>query len=186
MDRDVCEFVVNRPLLPDWAAVFHSAEEGKDSPIVDAVFAVEGIASVTIQDSTLTIKKADPRDWPVLARELIPHLKAAFAAEKPVISPQVLADLRELPSGGSMREIIESVLQESINPALGSHGGWVKLRDIVDRDVYLELGGGCQGCSASQVTMKQGIETAIRQACPQVREVIDATDHDAGETPYFS
>ena len=66
------------------------------------------------------------------------------------------------------------------------YGGFVRLDRVEDRDVFLEMGGGCQGCSASRVTLREGIEQAIRQACPQVREVVDITDHDAGENPYYS
>ena len=53
-------------------------------------------------------------------------------------------------------------------------------------DVYVEMGGGCQGCAASKATMKNGIEKTIREALPKVREVIDITDHSAGENPYYN
>jgi NFU1 iron-sulfur cluster scaffold homolog, mitochondrial len=48
------------------------------------------------------------------------------------------------------------------------------------------MGGGCQGCASSRATMKFGIERAIKEAIPSVRNVVDATDHDAGTNPYYS
>jgi Fe-S cluster biogenesis protein NfuA len=78
------------------------------------------------------------------------------------------------------------VLESSINPALASHGGWVKLNRIEGQDVYVEMGGGCQGCASSRSTMKFGIERAIKEVAPNVRNVIDVTDHEAGTNPYYT
>src|SRR6266849_3433997 len=50
--------------------------------------------------------------------------------------------------------------------------------------VYLQMGGGCQGCGMADVTLKQGIETMIREELPEVADIIDVTDHAAGENPY--
>ena len=77
------------------------------------------------------------------------------------------------------------VLQEEINPGVASHGGHVALLDVKDGTAYVRLGGGCQGCGQADVTVKQGIETAIRQAVPEIHTVLDVTDHAAGENPYF-
>ena len=185
-DPNVCRFSLNRPLLEDYTLTFQSAAEGKASPLVDAVFAVEGITRLQISNSTLTLTKDSPDAWPKLARELIPRIKVAMGEPSPPISMQVLQDLKDLPAGGDIAETVERLLEESINPALASHGGWVKLVKVEDRDVHLEMGGGCQGCSASRQTMQLGIERMIREALPQVREVVDVTDHQAGDNPYYS
>jgi len=184
--NNTCEFVVDRPVLEGWSVIFRDAEEGLDSPLIDAVFSVEGIDHVKVADSVLTVVKKTDTPWPTLAKDLVPRLKAAFEQDRPVLSMAVMQALRDLPTGGSMEELIKDLFKHSINPALASHGGFVRLDRVVDRDVYLEMGGGCQGCSASQVTLKEGIEKAIRGACPQVREIVDITDHEAGATPYYS
>ncbi|MDC0471643.1 NifU family protein [Acidimicrobiia bacterium] len=51
--------------------------------------------------------------------------------------------------------------------------------------MYLKLGGGCQGCGMAQVTLTQGIETSLREAIPEIGNIIDATDHASGDNPYF-
>ena len=51
--------------------------------------------------------------------------------------------------------------------------------------MYLRLGGGCQGCGMAQVTLTQGIEKALRDAVPEIGNIIDATDHASGSNPYF-
>ncbi|HEX2897905.1 MAG TPA: NifU family protein, partial [candidate division Zixibacteria bacterium] len=84
-----------------------------------------------------------------------------------------------------MREVIEKLFEEEVNPAIASHGGRVELADVEGTRVLLRLSGGCQGCSSATVTLKQGIEKAIRAALPDVTEIIDVTDHSAGANPYY-
>jgi Fe/S biogenesis protein NfuA len=80
---------------------------------------------------------------------------------------------------------VQKILDEMINPAVSSHGGWVDLLDIKDNLVYLRLGGGCQGCGMVNVTLKQGIEATIREEIPQIAGVVDQTDHQGGNNPYY-
>ena len=81
---------------------------------------------------------------------------------------------------------VQEVLDRQINPGVGSHGGMVTLVEVRDGAAYLRFGGGCQGCAAVDVTLKHGVETAIRAAVPQVTAIVDATDHDAGTNPYYA
>ena len=80
---------------------------------------------------------------------------------------------------------IQRVFDEYVNPGIASHGGHVRLLDVRDNKAYIEMGGGCQGCGMASVTLKQGIEVAIKEAAPQIEEVIDITDHAAGTNPYY-
>ena len=80
---------------------------------------------------------------------------------------------------------VQEVLDRQINPSVASHGGFVDLLEVRDGAAYVQLGGGCQGCAQVDVTLRQGIEVAIKAAVPQITQVIDTTDHDAGLNPYF-
>lgn len=80
---------------------------------------------------------------------------------------------------------VQEVIDRQINPGVGSHGGMVTLVDVRDGTAYLQFGGGCQGCAAVDVTLKHGVETAIRAAVPSILAIVDATDHDAGANPYY-
>ena len=81
---------------------------------------------------------------------------------------------------------IQKLLEDRINPGIASHGGWVSLIDYEDGRVFVKLGGGCQGCGMVDVTLKQGIEQILKQEVPEVREVLDTTDHASGNNPYYS
>jgi len=80
---------------------------------------------------------------------------------------------------------VQEVIDRQINPGVGSHGGMVTLVDVKDGTAFLRFGGGCQGCAAVDVTLKRGVETAIRAAVPSISAIVDATDHTAGANPYY-
>ena len=81
---------------------------------------------------------------------------------------------------------VQDLIDTMINPAVAGHGGFVELIDVQDNRVYLQMGGGCQGCGAADVTLKMGIERLIRDQVPQVREIFDTTDHASGQNPFYA
>ena len=80
---------------------------------------------------------------------------------------------------------VQQVLDADINPAVGTHGGFVTLIDVKDGTAFIQLGGGCQGCGMVDVTLKHGIEARIREVVPQIAAVVDTTDHAEGKNPYY-
>ncbi len=87
---------------------------------------------------------------------------------------------------GTIAEQVTQLLDQQINPALAAHGGFASLVGVEGERVFVTMGGGCQGCAVSAMTLREGIERSIKENIPAVTEVVDATDHDAGETPYYS
>jgi len=79
----------------------------------------------------------------------------------------------------------QRIIDEQVNPAVASHGGFITLIDVKDNEIFVALGGGCQGCGMANVTLKQGIETAFQQHMPEITAVLDVTDHAGGENPYY-
>ncbi|HEX9642549.1 MAG TPA: NifU family protein [Acidimicrobiia bacterium] len=86
---------------------------------------------------------------------------------------------------GAVEERVRQLLDEHINPAIAAHGGVATLMSVEAETAYLELGGGCQGCGLAAMTLRQGIETAILHNIPEITEVVDVTNHDAGENPFY-
>jgi len=85
-----------------------------------------------------------------------------------------------------MQQEIEAVL-EAVRPRLARHGGGVELVEVNEKEgiVKVTLTGGCAGCALANMTLKAGIEGMIREAVPAVNEVIDVTDHESGEKPFY-
>ena len=101
--------------------------------------------------------------------------------------PNPLGEMGSLDLTGDVAQKVTQLLDMSINPALASHGGYAELVEVRDDGaVVVTMGGGCQGCAMSQATLSEGIKRAILDAIPEVSDVIDATDHEAGDNPYFS
>jgi Fe/S biogenesis protein NfuA len=87
---------------------------------------------------------------------------------------------------GTVEEKVRQLLDGQINPSLAMHGGFAALDRVEDDKVFVTMGGGCQGCAVSAMTLREGIARSIREAIPEVAEVVDITDHEMGENPYYT
>ena len=96
-----------------------------------------------------------------------------------------MADRIDLSDSGSVTERLHDLLNRHVNPSLAAHGGYVELVKVEDSKAYLLMGGGCQGCTMSAATLHQGVATIITQHVPEILDVIDVTDHAAGENPFY-
>ena len=80
---------------------------------------------------------------------------------------------------------VKQVLDQEINPAVAAHGGVINLLDVRGRDVFVHMGGGCQGCGMAAQTLRQGVEESLRKAVPHMGSLYDITDHAQGKNPYY-
>lgn len=86
-----------------------------------------------------------------------------------------------------LEDRVNYVLYNEINPGLASHGGVVSLVEITpDKAAVLQFGGGCQGCSAVDITLKHSVETTLLERVPELSSILDQTDHSVTENAYYS
>jgi len=90
------------------------------------------------------------------------------------------------PSSDPLFRRVQEFIDHQINPGVATHGGSVSLLEVNDGVVYVELGGGCQGCGMVDVTLKHGIERMLKENFPEIESVYDTTDHNSGDNPYFT
>lgn len=100
-------------------------------------------------------------------------------------SPEILGDGPPPDLSGPVAEQVNHVIRTQINPSIASHGGVVEVVAVEEGVAYVRLGGACQGCGLAGVTLTQGIESTIVSMVPEVHQVIDVTDHNSGENPYY-
>ena len=100
--------------------------------------------------------------------------------------PNPLGDMGSLELTGDAANKVRILLAERINPALAAHGGYAELVGVTDDKAFVTMGGGCQGCAMSAATLREGISKAILEAVPEIAEVVDTTDHEQGENPYYT
>ncbi len=86
---------------------------------------------------------------------------------------------------GTVEERVRQVLDQFINPSIAAHGGTAELVAVEQETAYVRLGGGCVGCGMAAGTLSQGITVAIKDAVPEIVNVIDTTDHASGTNPYY-
>lgn len=80
---------------------------------------------------------------------------------------------------------IEKLFDDQIRPALAQHGGNVEVVDVDNNTLFVRFFGGCQGCSSSKATLQGGIEQLVKQNFPDIKNVVDVTEHQAGTNPYM-
>ncbi|MGH7557425.1 MAG: NifU family protein [Gemmatimonadota bacterium] len=159
-------------------------------------YQLQGLTEEQVQGGDIRIEEAgftlviDPDSADRLRGTRIDYretlVERGFRFDNPNASPGPALPRGERPDlQGRLPDRVRMLLDSEINPAIAAHGGHVRLVDVRDGRVYLAFGGGCHGCGMVDVTLKQGIERRIREAVPEVAEVIDTTDHSTGENPYF-
>jgi Fe-S cluster biogenesis protein NfuA len=178
-----CRFTVERPIYPDKSFAFLSEEAAENSPLAKRLFEIEGITRVVISHDQVTINKSAQADWPVIGKSIGTAIRSHLATDDPAVSD---AAWDNLPSSEELRDQVQQVLDTEVNPSIAGHGGVVTLIDVKDNQVFIQMGGGCQGCGQADVTLKFGIENSIRAAVPSVGDILDVTDHAAGRNPYYT
>jgi Fe-S cluster biogenesis protein NfuA len=178
-----CLFTVSEPVYADRSAYFNEADQSRGSFLVDRLFAIDGVVEVLVNHDTVRVALAGDADWEDSAPRVGAAIRDALASGTPAISDAV-GESALAPE--EIRRRVQQVLDTIINPAVASHGGVVHLLDVSNNTVFLEFGGGCQGCGMVSVTLKHGVERTIRDEVPEVGAIMDTTDHAAGRNPYYA
>lgn len=184
-DPDSCKFTISKMVHPGGPFFFDTPERAAGSPLIERLFALTGVAHVLVAGNVVTIGKNESASWD--------GLRAEIGA---VIRTQLLTGVRAIleapqsaPPGkrndDQIREVVQDLLDRETNPSIASHGGMISIVRLEDRKLYIKMSGGCQGCAASQVTLRQGFELMVRRVAPEVIDIIDATDHASGTKPFY-
>ena len=182
---DQCMFTVNQVLMKDCSWYFDSFESAAESSLAESLFSLEDVETVLVCEATVTVTRKDKTlvDWKPLAKEIGAAIRNAVEEGQSLIADKIISTI---PSEDLIREGIQKVIDEEVNPGVAGHGGQINLLAVKGNSVTIQMGGGCQGCSAADLTLKQGIHTSFRKAVPEVGAIFDETDHTAGLNPFFS
>lgn len=164
------EYTYNMTLKPRAAAALD-----------DSVNVEDGLAIVVPARDVAALQGATI-DWEGDA--LQGGLKLVNSNKPERVSPEISATA-DVELTGPLAQRVNEVVEHQVNPAIASHGGRAELVAVEEPIAYVRLHGGCQGCGMAAVTLRQGIEVAIRDNIPEIKQVVDVTDHASGENPYF-
>jgi Fe/S biogenesis protein NfuA len=180
-----CQFTVNRPVvLAGGTFQFQDKNKAKEYPLAEEIFEVEGVVSVQLEGSKVTVAAEAGTNWREAGKSIGRIIREYLISEAANFEQTLSA------AGGSAEEKIrmkvQRVLETQINPGVAGHGGKINLLDVKGDAVYIQMAGGCQGCGQASVTLKQGVERALQQYVPEMKHLYDTTDHASGQNPYYS
>jgi len=148
-------------------------------------YSLELVEAASRQDEDAVIETdgilfyVDARSVPLLRGATLQYVESLSGGGFRFENPNRPA-LLELPLAGA----VQRLLDDEINPGIAAHGGRVTLMDVQGGRVVVEFGGGCQGCGMADVTLREGVTATLQRALPEITEVVDSTDHEAGASPY--
>ncbi|MFK7976395.1 MAG: Fe-S biogenesis protein NfuA [Halioglobus sp.] len=126
----------------------------------------------------------DTRSLPFLEDALVDYSKDRMGGQLTIKAPN--AKMPQVNDDSPLEDRINYVLYNEVNPALAAHGGEVSLVEITDEMfAVLQFGGGCQGCSAVDETLKGGVEKTLLEQIPTLKGVRDMTDHTDRSQAYY-
>lgn len=164
------EVLDSSPLAPRYdLSLIEESEKEADDEVYN-----EGEFEVVVPRTSVDLLQGATVDW-------VESIQGSgFKVENPNIVP-----IGEGVAGGPVADRVRHVIEAQVNPAIASHGGSVELIEVRDDVVYLEMRGGCQGCGMAAVTLAQGVRRIIMESVPEVRDIVDVTNHEAGVNPYY-
>lgn len=96
------------------------------------------------------------------------------------------AKMPKVNADSPLEDRINYTLYSEINPGLAAHGGEIKLIELTeDKVAVLAFGGGCQGCAAVDLTLKDGVEKTLMERIPEIVGIRDVTDHSDTTNAYY-
>ncbi len=183
VDDTRCKFVLSRPVAAPGVQKYTSQDETDRSPVAQAVLGVPGVSEVVISGNLITVTRTDTSmPWSVLEPQVRYAVNAGAARQEQLAGDETIQALGD----DEIYRLAVEIFEKQINPAVASHGGMIELIDVQDATVMVRLMGGCQGCGMAAVTLRQGVEAALKRAIPAIKGVRDITDHSSGANPYYS
>lgn len=141
--------------------------------------------AVDVDGFTVFVKNADATTLEGATVDFVERVNESGFEVRPAAATTAPETQRVTNTTGPIADQVREVLDSQVNPAIAAHGGQITLIDVEDTEIYVEMGGGCQGCALSRMTLRQGVERMLREAIPELTAIHDVTDHSSGENPYL-
>ncbi|GGD83293.1 NifU family protein [Planktosalinus lacus] len=167
----VLKFVANKPLV-DGTFEFKNIDEATHAPLAQALFHFSFVKEVFISANYISVTKYDLVEWQEVSLELREFIRKYIEEGKEILKNELLTQTKKEPSKPDVPEVplddyskqIVSILNEYVKPAVASDGGNIAFEsfDQHTKTVKVILQGACSGCPSSTVTLKNGIETMLK------------------------
>ncbi len=162
------KFTVDRPLIEGRTAQFRNEEEAKESPLGRRIWALGHVTGIFVAGNFVTVSREDPGAWPEEAKKVGMAIREHVWSGEPVLPA---GSKRASAASSEVEKKILKVLEE-VRPYVQGDGGDIIYAGYEDGVVRVVLQGACAGCPSSTATLRQGIETRLREVVPEVRELV--------------
>jgi Fe-S cluster biogenesis protein NfuA len=168
------KYVLDATLLPRGAMNFtNRATADEKSPLAGKLFDIRGVTAVMLGTNFVTVTKGDEGEWDELNDGVMVALDKHLSAGDVVVKPEALDQWnQQVVTGGDLEARIREILDVEIRPAVAMDGGDITLDRYENGVVYVHMQGSCSGCPSSTATLRMGIETRLREAIPEIVEVV--------------
>jgi Fe-S cluster biogenesis protein NfuA len=184
-DPDTCKFTVSRTVHPGGPFFFDSKDRASGSPLVERLFALPGVSHVLVAETVVTVGKDPSVAWSALKSAIGAAIRTQLLTGVPAIFEAPHNAGARGRTDGEIRACVQELLDREVNRFIASHGGKISIIDVRHGKLFIAMSGGCQGCAASSVTLRQGFEVMVRRVAPEIVDIVDTTDHAAGEKPFY-
>ena len=180
-DPQKCRFVLDGEVLSRGSLTFDTESNTENAPLAKRLLNLSYIAQVNIAGQVVTLTGDNIESWPAVGKEIGGVIREQIeSGEAPVTEEEMNV------GDSTVFDQVNELIKNDVNPSIASHGGVITLHNVSDGKAYVTMGGGCQGCSASSVTLKQGVESYIVAKVDEVNEIVDMTNHEEGVNPYYT
>lgn len=172
------KYSVNRQLLTTRTTANFGKKEDADtvSPLASKLFTIPGIRGVMIGKDFVTVTKTEDGDWDIVHKSTSQTLEDHLGKNEVVVNEAAMVAAVGATAGTGATAMIENkikeILDQEIRPAVAMDGGDITFDRFENGVVYVHMQGSCAGCPSSTATLKDGIETRLRDAIPEVTEVV--------------
>ena len=184
-DPDTCKFTVSRTVHQGGPFFFDSKDRASGSPLVERLFALPGVSHVLVAETVVTVGKDPSVAWSALKSAIGAVIRTQLLTGVPAIFEAPRNAGARGRTDAEVRAVVQELLDREVNRSIAAHGGKISMVDFRDGNLLIAMSGGCQGCAASQVTLRQGFEVMVRRVAPEIVDIIDTTDHAAGKKPFY-
>jgi len=165
------KWVMGRRIVEDSASANFEAPPARDvSPLAHQLFSVDGVVGVFLAANYATVSKREGVEWVDIAQPIADVLKSHLGSGDPALGPEFRAVQADV--GGALVQRIRRLLDDEIRPAVARDGGDILFVDFREGVVELQMRGACSGCPSATATLKLAVESRLREAIPEVREVV--------------
>ena len=184
-DPDTCTFAVSRMVHPGGPFLFDSKDRASGSPLVERLFTLPGVSHVLVAETVVTVGKDSRVAWSALKSAIGAVIRTQLLTGVPAIFEAPRSAGGRGRTDAEVRAAVQELLDREVNRSIAAHGGKISMVDLRDGNLLIAMSGGCRGCAATQVTLRQGFEVMVRRVAPEIVDIIDTTDHAAGKKPFY-